>query len=26
MPAYALFMSLWATLFMEKWKNRESEL
>ncbi|CAK55572.1 unnamed protein product (macronuclear) [Paramecium tetraurelia] len=25
LPAYALFMSLWATLFMEKWKNRESE-
>ncbi|CAD8045785.1 unnamed protein product [Paramecium primaurelia] len=26
LPSYALFMSLWATLFMEKWKNRESEL
>ncbi|CAK71370.1 unnamed protein product (macronuclear) [Paramecium tetraurelia] len=26
LPSFALFMSLWATLFMEKWKNRESEL
>ncbi|CAD8120523.1 unnamed protein product [Paramecium sonneborni] len=25
-PFYALLMTLWSTLFMEKWKNRESEL
>ncbi|CAD8176392.1 unnamed protein product [Paramecium pentaurelia] len=25
-PFYALLMTLWQTLFMEKWKNRESEL
>ena len=25
-PFYSLFMLLWSTLFMEKWKNRESEL
>jgi len=25
-PLYALFMTIWSTLFIEKWRNRTWEL
>jgi hypothetical protein len=26
MPLYSIFMNIWATIFLEGWKRRESEL